>query len=464
MKVKLPEIKKNTKAYEPDDGTITFGLYDPSADSFEVNVRNDEPILKYPEEETEAGWKKDLMLNLAGAVVVLAAVSVFLSAAYVSGMIPFVASGVLVYLAITMAESMKPGKLRWMIAGVVLVILIATIAIWRTRIGGGIALISGYFYDMAEQSQAYIYDRFAVPEIANTSPILCTRLGTLWLSGLAGLISAIPTVDYRRGMCAFTAGAVMIAFAYYGMIPSWIWIGVLILACITAFTRGNLLSTLPLMLVVVILFGAVVLINPGESIGISRMDENLRDRFAFRSAFIENPEEDQSDLSELQKQDQLEQEKAEQEAAENTVIRRIFRALSVTFLIVAALGVAAFLYWRRLKKRIEDNKKGIDSADPGAAIAAMFPYCVRWLEAYGIDISGKPFASLIPSLREEMSREYAYRYEDMYALWQEASYSDHKMTEKNRTEMSTFMSDTVEMIEERSDFMAKVRTRLKYAL
>jgi hypothetical protein len=218
------------------------------------------------------------------------------------------------------------------------------------------------------------------------------------------------------------------------------------------------------MLVVVILFGAVVLINPGESIGISRMDENLRDRFAFRSAFIENPEEDQSDLSELQKQDQLEQEKAEQEAAENTVIRRIFRALSVTFLIVAALGVAAFLYWRRLKKRIEDNKKGIDSADPGAAIAAMFPYCVRWLEAYGIDISGKPFASLIPSLREEMSREYAYRYEDMYALWQEASYSDHKMTEKNRTEMSTFMSDTVEMIEERSDFMAKVRTRLKYAL
>ena len=464
MKLQFPESRKNNKPAEPDVGMITFGLYDPSADSFEVNVRNDEPILKYPEEETERGWKRDLALNISGAVILLASVSVFLNAAYVSGMIPYVAAGMLVYLVITMSESMKPGKLRWIIAGVIAVAMISTMAVWHDRIGGGLAILSGYFYDIAEQSQAYIYDRFTVAEAANMSPELCIRLGTVWISCLAGLITALPTAGYRRGVCAFTAGAVMIAFAYYGMIPSWIWIGVLILACIAAFSRGNFVSTLPVLLMAVLLFGAVVLIHPGENIGISRVDENLRDRFALRSSFIENPEDEQSDLSELQKKDQEAQEQAEREAARNTTKRRLLRSLTVTFCILAVLAVAAFLYWRTLSKRIEKNRLGIESDDPGEAIRAMFPYCVRWLEAYGVDLAGKPFVSLIPSLREEMSREYAYRYEDMYALWQEASYSDHEMTEKKKSEMSVFMKDTVDMIEDRSSFKDKVRTKLKYAL
>lgn len=464
MKIHLPEIKRNNKPAETDENMITFGLYEPAPDSFEVNVRNDEPILKYAEEESGAGWKKDIVLNVSGAVVLLAAVSVFLSAGYVSGMIPYVAAGMIVYLAITMAESLKPGRLRWIVAIVTAVLLIATMAIWHGRIGGGIAIISGYFYDIAEQTQAYIYNRLPVSEEASFSPILCTRLGTLWLSCLAGLITALPKAGYRKGMCALTAGFVMIAFAYYGMVPSWIWIGILILACLAAFSKGGLLPSVPLLLMAVILFGAVVLINPGESIGISRVDENLRDRFALNSSFLEDPEQDQNELSELQKEDLLAQEQAEQQAEQNTAKRRLLRSIAVTLLIFAALAAAAFLYWRQLSRRIEQNRQGIDSADPGESIAAMFPYCVRWLGSYGIDTEGMNFASLTPAIREEMSREYAYRYEDMYSLWQEAVYSEHEMTEKNKTEMTGFMNDTISMIEDRSDFRDKIRTKLRYAL
>ena len=46
MKIKLPEIQKKKKTEEPDEGMITFGLYESAPDSFEVSVRNDEPILK----------------------------------------------------------------------------------------------------------------------------------------------------------------------------------------------------------------------------------------------------------------------------------------------------------------------------------------------------------------------------------------------------------------------------------
>ena len=462
MKIKLPEIKKKNKPEETDAGVISFGLYDSPADSFEVNVRNDEPIMKRTEEEAETGWKKDLALNLSGAFILMAAISVFLSASYAIGMIPFAAAGMIVYLAITMSESVKPGRLRWIIAGVTAVILVAAIVVFHSRIGGGLALLSGYFYDTAEMAQAYLYNRFPVSDAASASPDMCARLATIWISCLGGLITALPTADYRRGMCAFTAGLVMLAFAYYGIIPSWICIGVILIAGIIASSKGSLLSSLPVLLIAALLFGAIVLLDPGQNYFVSRANENIRDIFALKSSFIENPEDPLNDLSELQKEEQEQQEKQQQE--EDSVTRRVFRSAGIAFLILAAIGTAAVLYWRKLKQRIEKNREGIDADDPAEAIAAMFPYCVRWLESYGIEAAGRPFSSITEDIRDEMTREYAYRYEDMYALWQEAAYSEHEMTLNQKKQMSAFMHDTIEMIREKSDFKDKVLTRIRYAL
>ena len=464
MKIQLPEIKKKKKTEETECVRVDFGLYDPYPDSFEVMVRNDEQILKSAEDNAETGWKKDLVLNLSGACILMAAVSIFLTSAYNTYLVPYAAAGVILYLGITVSESLKPGKLRWIIAAVAGVILVVTMVIFHSRIGGGLALLSGYFYDTAEQAQAYIYARFHVPDDANSNPELCMRLAVIWASCLLGLITALPPLSFRRGMCAFLAGLVMMAFAYYGVIPSWVCIGVILVAGIAALSRGSLLSTLPLLLVAVIIFGAVVLIDPGENYAVSRANENIRDRFALLSSYLQPPQDEDSDLSELQKQDQLVQEQQEKDAAGSSFMMKMIRTLSVIFIILAAIGAAAWIFWRKLKKRIDSNRAGIDSDDPGEAITAMFPYCVRWLESYGIEAAGRPFSALTADLKEDMSREYAYKYEDMYALWQEAAYSDHEMTERQKREMSGFLQETVDLIKGDTDFAGKVRTMIKYAL
>lgn len=464
MKIKLPEIQKKKKTEEPDEGMITFGLYESAPDSFEVSVRNDEPILKCPDEDAETGWKNYLVLNISGACILVTVLSIFLTAAYAGSLIPFTAAGMILYLGITMAEAVKPGKLRWIIAVAAAVILIATVAVWHAKIGGGLAILSGYFYDMAEQAQAYLYDRFTVSEEAMMSSVLCTRLAVIWLSCLAGLILALPPARYRRGVSVFLAGFVMIAFAYYGLIPSWICIGILILAGIIAVSKGSLLSSVPLLLIAVLLFGAVMLISPGESLTISRADETFRDKFALRSSFIESPEDQMNDLTELQKEDLLEEEQEQQEEENNSASLKMIRTIAVLFFILAAVTAAAVLLWRKLKKRIDMNRAGIDAVDNREAIKAMFPYCVRWLQSYGIEAAGKPFSALTPEVREEMSREYAYRYEDMYDLWQEASYSDHEMSDDQRKEMSGFMHETIDIIREGSDFKDRILTKIRYAL
>ena len=464
MKIKIPEIKKKNKTEEPDEGMITFGLYDSAADSFEVNVRNDEPMLKSAHEDEEPDWKKNIVLNVSGAFILFASVCSFLTAAYAGILIPFCAAGMILFLAITVTEDLKPGKLRWIIAAAAAVILIVTMAVWHTRIGGGLAILSGYFYDMAEQAQAYIYHRFNVPEAAAGSPELCTRLAVVWISCLCGLIMALPTQTYRRGMCAFAAVSVMLAFAYYGLLPSWIWIGVLIIAGIAAASKGSLMPALPLLLTALILFGAVMLISPGESLAVSRADENLRDRLALRSSYIENPDEEQNELSELEKQELQQQDQELQKQENHSITRKTILTLSVIGLIIAAAAAAAFMYWKRLRKRIDSNKAGIDSDDPGEAIRSMFPYCVRWLEAYGIDAAGRPFSSLTAELKEDVTREYAYRYEDMYMLWQEAAYSEHEMTLNQKNQMAAFLNDTIGMVRDASDFKDKIRTKVRYAL
>ena len=464
MKIHLPEIKKKNKPAEKSSGVINFGVYDPNADSFEVKVRNDDPILKSVEDKAASDWKKDIVLNVSGAVILMATVSIFLSSAYMTDLIPYAAAGAVLFLAITMAEALKPGKLRWIIAAVAAVILAMTMIIWHGKIGGGLALMSGYFYDMAEEAQAYVYARFNVPDAANADPELCMKLAVIWASCLLGLIMALPPARSRRGMYAFVTCFVMLAFAYYGVLPSWICIGVLLLTGIAALSKGSLLSSLPLILAAVIVFGAVILIDPGENYAVSRANENIRDRFALLSSYLQQPQDEENDLSELQKQDELLPDQEEDAATEDSLKAKIFRTLAVILLILAAAGAGAAFYWSRLKRRIEKNRAGIDSDDPREAIVAMFPYCVRWLEAYGIEAAGRPFSSIAADLKEEMSREYSYKYEDMHALWQEAAYSEHAMTEGQKKEMSGFMHETIDIIQEDSDFSEKLRTRIKYAL
>ena len=433
-------------------------------DGFSVNVRNAEPIIKcISKEKGPQKWTKDLQLNIASAVIVMSLFALLLTAAESPELLFFIIPGFVVYMVIAELGTFEKDKLQLYLGAVMAVALIATLVVFRKYIGNGCGLIMEQFYDVAEAEQAYIYDRFDIGSTGQDSPELCMQAALVWASSLLGLLTALPSANIRRIVSMVFAGFNMLAFAYYGVIPSWICIAVMAAALAFVLSRGSFVSSLTVFLAAAIVFGAVTFIDPGESYGISRADENFRDRFALRSSYLNGGTEDISNTDLNTMRDQQEQEKENNGTgflAENKWVV----AVVIVLLILIALGTAGWIFMKRIRKRQAEHRAGIDSPDPREAIVAMFPYAVRWLQPAGIDVTGKTFASLTPMIRADVSEQYAERYTGMYELWKEAAYSEHDMTEASRGEMKSFLGDTMKMINDKSDIGTKIRNKVKYAL
>ena len=212
-----------------------------------------------------------------------------------------------------------------------------------------------------------------------------------------------------------------------------------------------------------LVFGAIVLVDPGENYGISRMDENFRDKFAFNSLLIQGDDmmpEDYSGLDDYTDPDI-------DDFTDDPLLSEDFAGyagIAVAVLIVGALGVAVYLLWRRLDKRRKQIRAGIDSKDPREAVTAMFPYSVRWLRAGGVETGASLFGELTPLVAFEFSQEYADRYRDMYLLWREAAYSEHAIEETDRSTMEGFLKETTDMVKKKLSFTERIGALVKYAL
>ena len=439
------------------DAPPAYETFMNEGDTFVAGVRSADPVLTVDDASAGGVWTKDLVLNISGAVLLMAFMSLFCMATYAIEIIPFLIPGMLVFLGITITESVIPGKVRWIVCAVIAGVLLASVVVFHKAIGGGIADLINSFYDTAEAAQAYLYRR--IPG-GGGDP----RMGAAWASCLIGLIAALPPAKFRRDALMLIAVIAMLAYAYYGLIPSPICIAVLLAALMIAAGRGNILSSLPVMLAVMLIFGAVMLISPGESPAISRMDENFRDRFALSSRLIESPDTGLDDLSGL---DDINEPTPQDTSVDDTVfggIPRRFVGIAIAVLIIAAIAAVIYLLWKRFDKRRKALREGIDSHDPRTAVMAMFPYSVRWLKAGGVDTDAHPFSELTPYVAGEFSQDYANRYKKMYLLWREAAYSDHRIDDSAKTKMEEFMKDTSEMIKEKFTFTDKLRVMLKYSL
>lgn len=429
-------------------------------DRFGANVYSDEPILRLKDVKEQAAWKQDLVLNCSCALLVTTALALFCMFIYSPELLPFVLACPVVFMIIATIGSVKPGVARWLAAGVVSVILLTVAIIWRDAIFGGLFTLINEFYDSAEEAQAYVYDRMSVESEVTEGAY---RAGIAWISALAGMAAALPPVQVRRAFSGLIAIAIILALAYYGMEPSAICIAVMIAALIAAVARGNIMSILPVALAALLLFGAVVLVDPGESYTVSRINENLRDRFALHSALLET-EESYIDEEEEFEEDVDDEEEEDAEAAEEEKEYGKYALFGLIILAVLTLGIAAFLLIRRFIKKRAQNRKGINSDDSREAVTAMFPYAVRWLKGYGIEQPDPSFSSMEHALKREFSDTYSERFMDMYDIWKEAAYSDHDVTEESRVSMEAFVEDTVEAVNKKCKLGDKLRLTLRYAL
>ena len=430
-------------------------------DRFGANVYSDEPILRLKDVKEQAAWKQDLVLNCSCALLVTTALALFCMFIYSPELLPFVLACPVVFMIIATIGSVKPGVARWLAAGVVSVILLTVAIIWRDAIFGGLFTLINEFYDSAEEAQAYVYDRMSVESEVTEGAY---RAGIAWISALAGMAAALPPVQVRRAFSGLIAIAIILALAYYGMEPSAICIAVMIAALIAAVARGNIMSILPVALAALLLFGAVVLVDPGESYTVSRINENLRDRFALHSALLETDESLYDETEEDFEEDMEDEEDPETGDSEETSEYGKYALYGLIILAVAALGITAFLLIRRFIKKRAQNRRGINSDDSREAVTAMFPYAVRWLKGYGIEQPDPSFSSMEHALKKEFSDTYSDRFMDMYDIWNEAAYSDHDVTEESRISMEAFVEDTVAEVNKKCKLRDKLRLTLRYAL
>lgn len=430
------------------------------ADSFGAMVHSSAPILRMKDTGKRIEWTKDLSLNLACAILTMSVMAFFCMSIYSPFLILFAIPCFVVYMIVATIGSVKPGPLKWIVAGVILVILIVVAAIWHSTVLGGLSMLINQFYDVAEEAQAYIYDRLPGGDASETA----ARIGIAWISCLLGVLTAVPSAPVRRQLSSLIAILIMLAFAYYGLLPSAICVAVVIAALIVAVSRGSILSLIPVVLVALLLFGGVVLADPGESYGISRMDENFRDRFAFRSALLEmqDPTLEEENPEFMEEEEELEDEEEEVEEYDGEI--GTYAALGFILLAAAAIGAAAYLVHRRVSKRIAENRKGIKSSDNREAVTAMFPYAIRWLKGYGIEQPSASVTSMIPEIGSSFSESYAGRFRDMYTIWSEAAYSDHEVSEDTRLLMDTFMEETIKKVKDKCNFRDRLRLRFRHAL
>lgn len=436
---------------------------DNDSDGFDVNVRNAESGIRLIDQKNENPWVlREMPHELATAVSLMSVFALLLAAAGLSTTIPFLLAGVIVYMVLTFLEEKLDGRIRLYAAAGVFVVLVVVAIVMRKYLWGGFGTVMNSVYDSSEATQAYLYDKINIGSTADEHPDLCVRALAVWASTVVGLLAALPPAAVRRGIGLGAAILAMLMFAYYGIIPAAVCILLIILALVFVLARGGLLSALPVLLASLMIFGIIMLIAPGENYGISRADENFRDRFALHSAYLENNmnPDYQDEINEPINEDEYYNEDENGFVSEH----KWLVPLIITLIILAAAGAAAFFLYKRYQRRRAANREGIDSPDPRTAIVAMFPYAVRWLGAADIDVSGKSFASLVEPLRKDVSDQYSNYFRSMYVLWREAAYSDHEMAEEKRTAMSEFLEDTTDMVKRDLDFKGKIRTALKYAL
>ena len=143
--------------------------------------------------------------------------------------------------------------------------------------------------------------------------------------------------------------------------------------------------------------------------------------------------------------------------------------IKIVMLIVVIVLALLFLFIPavardRLQKRNDRLREGMDSEDNRVAVCAAFRYAVSWLKAAGVDFENLPYGSVSDRVQETVSVERAEAFSSMIALWQEAQFSDHAVSDDARATLSRFQEDTAQEIWSSKNRREQLRLRWKHAL
>ncbi len=311
-----------------------------------------------------------------------------------------------------------------------LALLALTLGFFALRfsaITDGLQMLANRMFTISESCQAYEYDRFPVTE---------RRLALR--EGLAFLSLATALLVYARGGGVLTA-VLLLAQAYFGVTPKALWLILLLLAAaLYALPQERLwLHALTAALLIGLLALCVSLVAPEPNVRISGWDEQARDRLALHSIFYERTPE-AVEVPQTEETPPPPQELQPNRAVSERKVNVLFYALALLTLLL--LFVPAVLRDRAEKKRAQ-NRAAFDDPDCAAAIRAMYLHSRRWLRLKPADTP-----------------------QEIAALWLEAAYSDHALTEAQRAQMAQYLMQVEQGVWESATKRERLHIRYRLCL
>lgn len=295
----------------------------------------------------------------------------------------------------------------------------------------GSRMLANRMFERSALSQSYVYDYFTVSGHSAAEAVL-------WLSLLSGALCARWGNRFLAALC----GLWMLAMAYFGVTPGALWLAALLLTGLLAAIPGQQRWLYGLMVGILVagIALAVTRIAPEPNKAVSAVDDRLRDVLAAVSVTYEQtpvPTEVPQPEIVPQWSTQLQQpDHGVQKAAVNMLF------ILLASLTLALLFIPAVLKDRAEKKR-EQARAGLDDPDHGTAIRAMYLYARKWGT-----LSDAP--AEIPA--------------EVYAIWQEAAFSDHAMNETQREIMRGYLKETAEKIWLAADWKKRLHIRYRIGL
>lgn len=318
-------------------------------------------------------------------------------------------------------------KLRYVLCGVLALWLLFR---FSSLLDGGKQLANRMF-EQSQQTQSYEYDYFAVSGQSAAETVL-------WLSILTGTLCAL----WGNKVSIILCGLWMAAMAYFGVTPGIFWLTALLIAAfLNVLPRQQrwFYSLIVGVLAVGIAFAAIK-IAPEPIQSVSALDDRLRDALASAPmTYEQTPIPTEVPEPEIVPQPETELKQPDhgvQKAPEN-ILFLVLAGLTLMLLFIPAIVKD------RAAKKSEKARKDLHDADHGAAIRAMYLYAQRWRKL-------SPNGEEIP--------------EEVYAIWQEAAFSDHTMGKKQREKVYAYMKKTAEKIWAEADWKRRLYIRYRVCL
>ena len=126
---------------------------------------------------------------------------------------------------------------------------------------------------------------------------------------------------------------------------------------------------------------------------------------------------------------------------------------------VVVLPFLPFLYMNARRKKTQDARRLFQSENAGEALCAMFRHAAKYLENGGCGGGNLPYRQWTKAFPEGLPENYRAQYAACAALFEEAAYSDHPMTEAQREQMGLFLAETERIFFDEADWKEKLRLR-----